>query len=182
MLLLFYRPERLSNILLWFLEKKMHTCPHLSSLISNSQLCSPFMSVGLTSAFLNEAEEKTVIRFVHSEVLEAVSHQSQFVIPVSVVRPRYSAHILSDRLLLLSSNYAAWVKKKLHCDTFLDFAQKEVNMLLLPTLLSRMRLQNLFVSFNILGRRRRLLVLVSFFLFFFILFYFSKFSIFVHLL
>ena len=31
--------------------------------------------VGLTSAFLNEAEEKTVIRFVHSEVLEAVSHQ-----------------------------------------------------------------------------------------------------------
>ena len=31
--------------------------------------------VGLKSAFLNKAEEKTVIRFVHSEVLEAVSHQ-----------------------------------------------------------------------------------------------------------
>ena len=31
--------------------------------------------VGLTSAFLNKAEPMTVERFVHSEVLEAVSHQ-----------------------------------------------------------------------------------------------------------
>ena len=31
--------------------------------------------VGLTSAFLNKAEQMTVIRFVHSKVLEAVSHQ-----------------------------------------------------------------------------------------------------------
>ena len=35
----------------------------------------PHHLVGLTSAFLNEAEEETVIWFVHSEVLEAVSHQ-----------------------------------------------------------------------------------------------------------
>ena len=31
--------------------------------------------VGLTSAFLNKAEPMTVERFVHSKVLEAVSHQ-----------------------------------------------------------------------------------------------------------
>ena len=31
--------------------------------------------VGLTSAFLNKAEQMTVIQFVHSKVLEAVSHQ-----------------------------------------------------------------------------------------------------------
>ena len=54
---------------------------------------------------------------------------ARFVIPVSVVRPRYSAHILFDRLLLLSSNYTAWVKKRTSKNCFVApfwiFAQKE---------------------------------------------------------
>ena len=42
---------------------------------SNWQLCLSLHLVGLTSAFLNKAEPMTIERFVHSEVLEAVSHQ-----------------------------------------------------------------------------------------------------------
>ena len=83
--------------------------------------------VGLTSEFLNEAEEKTVIRFVHSEVLEAVSQQCTVChscIGGSPVCQLTSCLRVCCCCLQIVQNGCKKDLKKLHCDTFLYCAQK----------------------------------------------------------
>ena len=84
--------------------------------------------VGLTSVFVNEAEKKTVIRFVHSEVLGAVSYQCTVCQSCINGSPVFLLTSCLTVCFLLSSNCTEWMEKglkKLHCDTFLDFEEKE---------------------------------------------------------
>ena len=128
--------------------------------------------VGLTSVFLNEAEKKTVTRFVHSEVLGAVSHQCtmcQSCISGSPVFLLTSCLTVCFCSLQIVQN--GWKKdfKKLHCDTFLDFEEKERSKNI-----ASIAFNILFVSFNILVLRLVLFSFSFFLLFFFLIFYFCS--------
>ena len=104
--------------------------------------------VGLTSVFLNEAEKKTVIRFVHSEVLGAVSHQCtvcQSCISGSPVCLLTSCLTVCFCSLQIVQN--GWKKDLKNCIVTLFWISRKMKvkmscvMLLQARLLSRMRLQ-----------------------------------------